>query len=152
DDAVPPRQLNRAVPADLETICLKCLRKESGKRYQSAADLADDLRRWQAGEPIAARPASTVERAVKWARRRPTAASLLGAGALAALLLAVLSVVATWEWHVGAKALKGEREARREEGRQRMRRALAQVDTLLSANPRAVPAVLDQFREPPDEV
>ena len=56
DDPVPPTHLQRQTPKDLETICLKSLRKEPGQRYISAAALADDLRRWLAGEPILSRP------------------------------------------------------------------------------------------------
>jgi formylglycine-generating enzyme required for sulfatase activity len=90
DEPEPPSR-RAPVPADLETICLKCLRKEPARRYASAEDLADDLRRFQAGEPIRARPVGTVERAVKWARRRPALAALLGVVLLALVSLAVLS-------------------------------------------------------------
>jgi WD40 repeat protein len=84
----PPRRFNDKVPRDLETVCLKCPEKGPGRRYATAGALADDLRRWLKGEPIAARPAGRVERVVKWARRRPAVAGLL-----AALLLAALGLV-----------------------------------------------------------
>jgi tetratricopeptide (TPR) repeat protein len=79
DDPVPPRQLQPRTPRDVETICLKCLQKDAGKRYPSAQALAEDLRRFQAGEPIAARPTGALGRAAKWMRRRPAAAALLAA-------------------------------------------------------------------------
>ena len=83
------------MPRDLETICLKCLEKEPSRRYASAAALADDLRRFLDGEPIVARPVGGLERAVKWARRKP---------AIAALLSTIVMVTATgivavaWQW------------------------------------------------------
>lgn len=79
DDPVPPRRLNQAVPRDLETVCLKCLEKVPGRRYANAAELADDLSRYVAGEPVLARPVGRLKKAVKWARRRPDVAGLLAA-------------------------------------------------------------------------
>jgi hypothetical protein len=85
DEPVPPRRLNVSIPRDLETIALKCLDKDPSRRYASAGALADDLDRWLAGEPILARPTTPVERAVKWARRRPAIAAMSLAIALLAL-------------------------------------------------------------------
>jgi serine/threonine protein kinase len=92
DDPVAPRALQPRTPRDLETICLKCLQKLPRQRYGSARELAEDLRAFQEGRPIAARPTGRLERAAKWARRRPAAASLLGVSAASALLLLGLGV------------------------------------------------------------
>jgi eukaryotic-like serine/threonine-protein kinase len=89
DQPVPPRRLNIEIPRDLETICLKCLRKEAGKRYARAQDLAADLSRFLAGEPIEARPVGALERGAKWVQRKPITAAL---GAVS--LLAAFAVVA----------------------------------------------------------
>jgi formylglycine-generating enzyme required for sulfatase activity len=91
DEPVPPSRLGAKVPADLETICLKCLSKQPARRYASAEELANDLRRFRAGEPIRARPVGAVERTWKWAKRRPALAALLGVVLLALVSLAVLS-------------------------------------------------------------
>jgi WD40 repeat protein len=86
EEPVPVRRLQPQVPVDLETICHKCLQKDPRKRYGSVERLAEDLRRFQAGEPIAARPVGRAERIVKWVKRRPAVAMLL---ALVVLLTAV---------------------------------------------------------------
>src|SRR5262249_22679378 len=78
-DPVLPRRLQPTVPRDLETICLKCLEKEPGRRYATAEDLADDLRRFQAGKTVRARPVGKGERVVRWCRRKPGVAGLLAA-------------------------------------------------------------------------
>ena len=101
DEAVSPAQLNAKVPRDLDTVCLKCLRKEPDKRYTSAMELADDLGRWQRGEPVLARPVGLSKRAAKWARRRPAVAGLLsGILLLTVTALGVISGLyrnAAWE-------------------------------------------------------
>jgi WD40 repeat protein len=105
-----PRALNPRVDRDLETICLKCLRKEPHERYSSAEALADDLTRWLDGEPIQARPVRFGERLVKWARRRPAVAMLLAA--LAVTNLAALALV-SWKW--GGEATARQEQQRRAE-------------------------------------
>ncbi len=92
-EPVSPSRLQLKCPRDLETICLKCLQKEPGKRYPSALALAEDLRRFLAGEPIQARPAGVVERARKWVRRNPSTAAWLG---LVVLLVALGFTAVTW--------------------------------------------------------
>ncbi|MEQ8786311.1 MAG: protein kinase [Pirellulaceae bacterium] len=88
-DPVAPRRLNPQIPLDLENICLKCLQKEPQRRYESAAELADDLGRFLAGEPTHARPVGHIERTVKWCRRRPFVAVMS-----AAMLLLGIAVIA----------------------------------------------------------
>jgi serine/threonine protein kinase len=89
EEPVPPSRLCRKLPRDLETICLKCLEKEPAKRYAAAAELAEDLRRFLDGAPIAARPAGFAERAWKWSKRRPALAGLIAVGTAAAVTLAI---------------------------------------------------------------
>jgi serine/threonine protein kinase len=68
-DALSPREVNPACPRDVETIIQKCLRREPSRRYASAQELADDLRRYRIGKPIHARPVGPMERMFKWVRR-----------------------------------------------------------------------------------
>lgn len=84
DPPRPPRMLAPGVPRDLETICLRCLEKDPARRFSSADELADDLQRFLAGEPITSRPVSRHERAWLWCKRNP-----LIAGLAAALVLTV---------------------------------------------------------------
>ncbi|MFO1043791.1 MAG: serine/threonine-protein kinase [Planctomycetaceae bacterium] len=85
DDPASPRRLQRGIPRDLETICLRCLEKDPQRRYPSALALAEDLRRFRCGEPILARPISVWERGWKWSRRRPAHATLIAICALGSL-------------------------------------------------------------------
>jgi eukaryotic-like serine/threonine-protein kinase len=78
DEARRPSAINRVVDRDLQTICLKCLEKEPVRRYGGAAALAEDLERWLRGEPIQARPVGVASRAMKWTRRNPAMAALIG--------------------------------------------------------------------------
>jgi WD40 repeat protein/tRNA A-37 threonylcarbamoyl transferase component Bud32 len=109
EEPVPPSRLQPKVPRDLETICLKCLQKESSKRYPSALDLAEDLHRWQTGEPIAARPVGCVERTWRWCRRKPLVASLTGAIAL--LLVAGISISSYFAVQANERAEEAEDSA-----------------------------------------
>jgi WD40 repeat protein len=90
EEPVPPTRLRPKLPRDLETICLKCLEKEPARRFRSAAELAADLGRFRARQPIHARPAGRLERTWKWARRRPAMAALLAVSTLAALTVLAL--------------------------------------------------------------
>ncbi|MCA9263137.1 MAG: protein kinase [Planctomycetales bacterium] len=92
EEPPPPRKLDQAIPRDLETICLKCLEKAPKLRYQSAGDVAAELRRYLQLTPIHARPISSAERLLRWCRRNPlatTIASLLLFIAIAGPFLAI---------------------------------------------------------------
>jgi WD40 repeat protein len=89
----PPRRLNDRVPRDLETVCLKCLEKEPARRYASAQDLADDLRRFVAGRPVVARPVGRLAKLARWGRRNPALAAALAAAFLGLAAVAVVSLL-----------------------------------------------------------
>jgi hypothetical protein len=110
-EPVPPGGLQPKVPRDLETICLKCLRKEPARRYASALALADDLRRFLAGEPVVARPVGIRERTWKWARRRPALAALYATLAVAGVGMFTLSLAYNAALYQGA--MQREKEERR---------------------------------------
>jgi serine/threonine protein kinase len=114
-EAVPPSRLVPAVPRDLETICLKCLEKEPKRRYGSALELAEDLRHFQDGLPIQARPVGTAERAWKWARRRPVVAALV-AGLVLVSVLGFAGVTGALFYALeGWQQARGERRVAEEE-------------------------------------
>lgn len=112
-EPVSPRQIEPRVPLDLDTICLKCLEKDPARRYESATALAEDLRRYLEHEPILARPISTTEWALKWAKRRPMAVALMGV-----IVCATVGMISMVFWHnVSLReqldaALEEERESR----------------------------------------
>lgn len=93
DDPVAPRLLNRSLDRDLDTITMKCLEKDTTRRYASAEDLAADLERYQSGVPIQARPASVAHKVWRWCRRQPTTAVLIGSTVLLLLAIAIAGPV-----------------------------------------------------------
>jgi eukaryotic-like serine/threonine-protein kinase len=77
-EPVPVRRLQPSVPRDLETVCPKCLEKEPGRRYPSALELAEDLRRFLDQKPVKARGVSAAGRLGRWARRNRGVAGARG--------------------------------------------------------------------------
>jgi serine/threonine protein kinase/WD40 repeat protein len=93
DEPLSPSRLRPKLPRDVVTICLKCLEKYPRKRYATALELAEDLHRFSAGEPIRARPVRFVERTYRWCRRRPAVAALLATSVLLAITCIVTVIV-----------------------------------------------------------
>jgi serine/threonine protein kinase/Flp pilus assembly protein TadD len=117
------------IPHDLETICLKCLRKDPQQRYGSAELLAEDLERWRNGEPILARPVGAAEKAWRWCRRRPVVAGLL----LAVLIALVVGLVVSNWFYLREKAARQQAVAAQQEA-QTIVQFLTE-DVLLQATP-----------------
>jgi serine/threonine-protein kinase len=119
-----PSKLRPGVPRDLDTICLKCLQKEPGRRYESAGALAEDLHRYLAGEPVQARPVGNVERLVRWCRRKP-----LIAGLTAALVLVFIGGFAGVLWQAQrAEQEKVVAQQERDEADKNFREVLRTID------------------------
>jgi tetratricopeptide (TPR) repeat protein len=157
DEPVPVRRLQPKVSKDLETVCHKCLEKEARRRYPSAQALAEDLRRWQAGEPIRARPVGRVERGWKWVRRNPALAGMWAA------VLATVLAGGSGAWWLGQQRGEQRREVEaalvemgRLQGEARWgeaRAVLEQARTRLGeGGPRDLKARLDRAREELDLV
>jgi tRNA A-37 threonylcarbamoyl transferase component Bud32 len=101
EEPLPPTRLQPKIPRDLETICLKCLQKDARKRYAGADELAEDLRRFLAGEPIKARPVGSAERLWRWCRRNPRLAGL--SAAVVMLLLTVTAGALAFAYQIDRK-------------------------------------------------
>lgn len=136
-EPLSPRVLNPSAPVDLATICLKCLEKDPGRRYPTAAALAADLDRWLKGQPIEARPIGRLERLWRTCKRSPVVASLT---ALLILVAIGAFVGVTSQWLVAQAALRDMQQAQRE-------RASAQVDALLKSSPESLTPILQNLQD-----
>lgn len=136
------RTYDTRLPRDLETICQKCLSKDPAQRYQSGTGLAEELDRWLRGEPIQARPINVFGRTLRWTRRNPTVASLLGAVG-AALLLGF--IVSTYFAIQAARQATLVRQGQRD-------RALVQLNAIKTAVPSSVPVLIEALRPVRDDV
>ncbi|MFO0818153.1 MAG: WD40 repeat domain-containing serine/threonine-protein kinase [Pirellulales bacterium] len=123
DDPLAPRQIQSRIPRDLEIICLKCLEKVPARRYSSAGEMADDLRRFLRGESIVARPAGRLEQTLRWCRRQPWRAAALVLTLAAVLLLSLLGIGGTLAARQQSQ-LRRDAEIRREESERNLALAL----------------------------
>jgi tetratricopeptide (TPR) repeat protein len=142
EDPAPPRKLDKAIPAELETVALKCLAKNPAERYATAGELAADLRRWLADQPIKAKPPSLRERAAKWARRH--VAAVWAAAAALAATVAALAAVTLVVWHQGREV----RSAYAAEQAQR-RRAEDNLHVARDAADRMLPKLVEVLDDVP---
>ncbi len=141
-EPLSPTALNPMIDRDLETLCLKCLEKEPSRRYAAAEDLVAELNRYLTGEPILARSVSKPERIWRWCRRKPVLAGLWGS------LLLLLVILAVGGPLVAVQQIS----LRRQADQAQQERALAQVESLLSASPDAVPFIVEELMPVYDSV
>ncbi len=97
-EVVPPSRLRHGVPEELETICLKCLDRDPARRYASAEELADDLKRYQENQPIRAQRVAPIRRAFQWARHQPLAAALVGLSLI--LVITIVTASSAYSLHL----------------------------------------------------
>jgi serine/threonine protein kinase/tetratricopeptide (TPR) repeat protein len=134
-DPIPPRRLCPRLARDLDTICLKCLEKAPERRYSSCQELAEDLRRFLAGEPILARKTPTWERTWKYAKRRPATAGVVGLTCALLLGLGVGGYVYADVEHRRAEqetSLRQEAETQRSLAQKHFKEAQNAVDFMLT--------------------
>ncbi len=145
---VRPSVENPHVDRDVETICLRCLEKDPRRRFDSAAALANELDRYLDGKPILSRPVSAWERGVKWARRRPLAAALVGVSGLAAFTLVGLAVALSYQGKLRAAHAAVSRSLENERRFLYENRVIFADRVLHENNTRRAEALLDEC--PPD--
>ena len=124
-DPPPLRTHNASAPVDIETLCVKCLQRELPDRFATAQELADEIERFERGEPIRSRPVTLVRRLTLWRKRNPTVANLLAA--VAVTLIAGISASSYY-------ALEAWREQNE--------RIESQLDSVLTAKATELPALL----------
>ncbi|HEV2947870.1 MAG TPA: serine/threonine-protein kinase, partial [Gemmataceae bacterium] len=144
-EPVPPSRLQPKVPRDLETICLKCLQKEPTRRYKDAAALAEDLRRFVAGEPILARPVSTPERLMRWCRRNPKVASLIGT----VFVLLLTGIIGLAYFNIQLAAEKEAERIAKEEAKTNENIAMGQRKLLLDSLTTVMEQIYDKLKDKP---
>ncbi|MFT3878241.1 MAG: serine/threonine-protein kinase [Gemmatales bacterium] len=133
-EPVPPSKLVPKLPRDLNTICMKCLEKQPGRRYVTAQALADDLGRFLEGESIIARPVGRVEKTWKWCRRRPAWAALILVG-----LLSLIGFTAGFFWLTKAYADLSAKKNEADEGLKLTSAALSQFTNSFSRDLEEIP-------------
>jgi len=126
-EPLSPHLLVPGLPRDVITICLKCLEKDPRSRYSTALEVAEELARWQASEPILARPISAPERAWRWCRRRPALAAAL------AVVLGLLTVLGIGGPVAAVRIDRARTEAKEEAQRALTAAAQAKAETRRAA-------------------
>jgi eukaryotic-like serine/threonine-protein kinase len=128
----PPRRLNRAVPIDLETILLKALAKEPSGRYATAQEMADDLRRFLADEPVFARRPTPLQKAAKWCRRHR---ALVATAGVVGVLGLIVSTVIFWRGQAQTEVQRRRAEDKLELARRAVDEVYVRAHKILEKEP-----------------